>query len=48
MPSIARLLDQTREFQDHGVKRYDDTLLIGEESTVEGIDSPARTPRSAG
>ena len=39
VPSIARLLDQTREFQDHGVKRYDDTLLIGEESTVEGIDS---------
>lgn len=40
VPSIARLLDSTREFEDHGVKRYDDTLLIGEESTVEGIDSP--------
>ena len=40
VPSIARLLDRTREFEDHGVKRYDDTLLIGEESTVEGIDSP--------
>lgn len=40
VPSIARLLDRTREFEDHGTKRYDDTLLIGEESTVEGIDSP--------
>ena len=40
IPSIARLLDRTREFEDHGVKRYDDTLLIGEESTVEGINSP--------
>lgn len=39
VPSIARLLDATREFADHGVKRYDDTLLIGEEATVEGIDS---------
>jgi len=39
VPSIARLLDRTREFEDHGVKRYDDTLLVGEESTVEGIDS---------
>jgi hypothetical protein len=40
VPSIARLLDRTGEFEDHGVKRYDDTLLIGEESTVEGINSP--------
>lgn len=40
VPSIARLLDRTRQFEDDGVKRYDDTLLIGEESTVEGIDSP--------
>ncbi len=40
VPSIARLLDRTREFEDHGTKRYDDTLLIGEESTVEGINSP--------
>ena len=39
VPSIARLLDRTREFEDHGVKRYDDTLLIGEEATDEGIDS---------
>lgn len=40
VPSIARLLDRTREFEDHGVKRYDDTLLFAEEATVEGIDSP--------
>ena len=40
VPSIAALLDETREFEDHGVKRYDDTLLIGEEATRDGIDSP--------
>lgn len=40
VPSIAALLDRTREFEDHGVKRYDDTLLIGEEYTVEGTGSP--------
>ena len=40
VPSIAELLDRTREFADHGVKRYDDTILIGDEATLEGIDSP--------
>jgi hypothetical protein len=40
IPSIAELLDRTREFADHGVKRYDDTILIGDEATLEGIDSP--------
>lgn len=39
VPSIARLLDHTRQFEDHGVKRYDDTILFGEEATVDGIDS---------
>ena len=39
VPSIARLLDRTREFEDHGVKRYDDTLFFQEEAIVEGIDS---------
>ncbi len=39
IPSIAALLDRTREFEDHGVKRYDDTILIGDEATLEGIDS---------
>jgi hypothetical protein len=38
--SIARLLDATRELEDHGVKRYDDTILIGDEATLDGIDSP--------
>lgn len=40
VPSIAALLDRTAEFAEHGVKRYDDTLLIAEEATLEGIDSP--------
>jgi uncharacterized protein (DUF2236 family) len=40
VPSIARLLDRTRQFEDHGVKRYDDTLLFAEEASVEGIGSP--------
>lgn len=40
IPSIAELLDRTREFEDHGVKRYDDTILIGDEATLDGIDSP--------
>jgi hypothetical protein len=40
VPSIARLLDRTRQFEDHGVKRYDDTLLFAEEASVEGLDSP--------
>ncbi|MGZ8744802.1 MAG: oxygenase MpaB family protein [Nocardioides sp.] len=40
VPSIARLLDQTRQFEDDGIKRYDDTLLFAEETSVEGIDSP--------
>jgi hypothetical protein len=40
VPSIAALLDRTGEFEHHGMKRYDDTLLIGSEATEEGIDSP--------
>jgi mpaB/rubber oxygenase-like protein len=40
VPSIARLLDRTGEFETAGVKRYDDTLLFAEEATVEGLDSP--------
>ncbi len=39
VPSISRLLHQTGEFEKSGMKRYDDTLLIGEESTIDGIDS---------
>ncbi|QIK75491.1 oxygenase MpaB family protein [Nocardioides piscis] len=40
IPSISRLLHETGEFEHDGIKRYDDTVLIGEESTIEGIDSP--------
>jgi hypothetical protein len=39
IPSIAALLDRTGEFERDGVKRYDDTLLIGDEATIDGIDS---------
>ena len=39
IPSIAALLDRTGEFERHGVKRYDDTLLIGDEATIDGIES---------
>jgi hypothetical protein len=39
IPSIAALLDRTAEFENDGVKRYDDTLLVAEEATVEGLDS---------
>lgn len=39
IPSISGLLDRTGEFEHDGVRRYDDTLLIGEEATVEGLDS---------
>jgi hypothetical protein len=39
IPSIAALLDRTGEFEHDGVKRYDDTLLVAEEATAEGMDS---------
>jgi ER-bound oxygenase mpaB/B'/Rubber oxygenase, catalytic domain len=39
VPSISRLLDRTRQFEDDGVKRYDDTLIFQEEAVVDGIDS---------
>ena len=39
VPSISRLLERTGEFEDHGVKRYDDTLLIGQEVVSDGVDS---------
>jgi ER-bound oxygenase mpaB/B'/Rubber oxygenase, catalytic domain len=39
IPSISRLLDRTREFEEDGVKRYDDTLALAEESVAEGVDS---------
>lgn len=39
IPSISRLLDDTGQFENHGQKRYDDTILIGAEATEEGLDS---------
>jgi hypothetical protein len=39
IPSIAAVLDRTAEFEHDGVKRYDDTLLVAEEASVEGLDS---------
>ncbi len=39
IPEIAALLDRTGEVEHHGVKRYDDTLLVGDEATLDGIDS---------
>jgi hypothetical protein len=40
VPSISALLDRTGEFEHHGQKRYDDTILIGYEATVETLESP--------
>ena len=43
---LRRPLDRRRsstargEFEHHGIKRYDDTILIGDEATLDGIDSP--------
>jgi len=40
VPSIARLLDRTKQFEEAGLKRYDDTLFFQEEAVSEGVDSP--------
>ncbi|MGE5720091.1 MAG: oxygenase MpaB family protein [Nocardioidaceae bacterium] len=39
VPSISALLDRTGQFEHHGQKRYDDTILIGYEATVETLES---------
>ncbi len=39
IPTISALLDRTGEFEHDGIKRYDDTLLVAEESSIEGLDS---------
>jgi uncharacterized protein (DUF2236 family) len=36
VPSIGGLLDRTREFADHGQKRYDDTVVLLYETTRDG------------
>jgi hypothetical protein len=40
VPSIARLLDKTQQFEGDGLKRYDDTLVFQEEAVADGVDSP--------
>lgn len=39
VPSIAALLDKTREFSDNTQRRYDDTAIIVNEIMVNGYDS---------
>jgi hypothetical protein len=39
VPSISALLDRTGEFEKHGQKRYDDTILIGFEATTDTLES---------
>ncbi|MGH3372642.1 MAG: oxygenase MpaB family protein [Nocardioidaceae bacterium] len=39
VPSISGLLDRTGEFEHRGQKRYDDTILIGFEATVDTLES---------
>jgi len=39
VPSIADLLDKTREFSDHTMRRYDDTAIIINEILINGYDS---------
>lgn len=39
VPSISDLLDRTGRFEHDGQKRYDDTVLIGYEVAVEGVES---------
>ena len=38
VPSISDLLDRTAQFEHHGQKRYDDTVLIGHEAVRNGVD----------
>jgi hypothetical protein len=40
VPSISDLLDRTGRFEHDGQKRYDDTVLIGQEAVSHGLDSP--------
>ncbi|MFB6572235.1 oxygenase MpaB family protein [Streptomyces noursei] len=39
VPRISQLLDHTQEFERHGQKRYDDTVLLGHELSADGFDS---------
>ncbi len=39
VPTISDLLDRTGRFEHDGQKRYDDTVLIGYEVAVDGVES---------
>lgn len=39
VPSISALLDRTQQFEQHGQKRYDDTVLIGYEAVTDTLES---------
>src|SRR5665811_347964 len=39
IPSISALLDRTKQFEEHGQKRYDDTILIGFEAVADTLES---------
>lgn len=39
VPSIARILDETKQFENFGQKRYDDTALLLAEFLENGLDS---------
>src|SRR3982751_372202 len=40
VPSIAKILHDTKEFENHSQKRYDDTDLILSEIIENGLDNP--------
>ncbi len=39
IPSIARILDETKQFEKFGQKRYDDTTILLAEFLENGLDS---------
>ncbi|MDF1660462.1 MAG: oxygenase MpaB family protein, partial [Planctomycetota bacterium] len=39
IPSISALLHKTRQYEDHGERRLDDTKAILTEMTIDGLDS---------
>lgn len=40
IPSIAKILDETKQFENYGQKRYDDTAILLAEFLENGTDSP--------
>ncbi|MDV6234795.1 oxygenase MpaB family protein [Leptospira ellisii] len=43
VPSIAKILDHTKQFENFGQKRYDDTAILLAEILENGFDSPNGT-----